>query len=70
MEYTPISYVLGIDLGVASIGWAIIEIDEDGFALSELLQWIWRSQIRQGKPIILYIPSKRMRELLEDFLDV
>ena len=30
MEYTPISYVLGIDLGVASIGWAIIEIDEDG----------------------------------------
>lgn len=30
MKYTPISYVLGIDLGVASIGWAIIEIDEDG----------------------------------------
>ena len=47
-----------------------IDIDEDAYALSELLQWIWRSQIRQDKPITLYIPSKRMRELLEDFLDV
>ena len=47
-----------------------IDIDEDAYALSELLQWIWRSQIRQGKPINIYIPSKRMRELLEDFLDV
>ena len=47
-----------------------IEIDEDGFALSELLQWIWRSRIRKGEPIIIYIPSKRMRELLKDFLDV
>lgn len=30
MKYTPISYVLGIDAGVASIGWAILEIDKDG----------------------------------------
>ena len=47
-----------------------ISINEEKFALSELLQWIWRSQIRQGKPVNIYIPSKRMRELLEDFLDV
>lgn len=39
-------------------------IDEDLYALSELLQWIWRSQIREGKTINLYIPSLRMRELL------
>lgn len=39
-------------------------IDEDLYALSELLQWIWRSQIREGKPINLYLPSMRMRELL------
>lgn len=45
-----------------------IEIDEDNYALSELLQWIWRSAIRNGEEINLYIPSQRMRELLEGFL--
>lgn len=41
-----------------------VDIDKDKFALSEMLQWIWRSAIRDGKPINLYIPSRRMRELL------
>lgn len=39
-------------------------IDEDGFATSELLQWIWRSAIRNNRKINLYIPSSRMRGLL------
>lgn len=38
--------------------------DEDGYALSEMLQFIWRSAIRDGKEIWIYIPSIRMRELL------
>lgn len=42
-----------------------IEFDEDLFSLSTLLQWIWRSQIRDGKPIEIYIPSERMRVLLK-----
>ena len=42
-----------------------IEFDEDLFSLSALLQWIWRSQIRDGKPIEIYIPSERMRILLK-----
>ena len=41
-----------------------IEFDDNLFSLSALLQWIWRSQIRVGKPINIYIPSERMRELL------
>lgn len=45
-------------------------LDENVFAISELLQWIWRSAIRNGKPIQVYIPSKRMRALLYDWLDV
>ena len=44
------------------------EVDEDAFALSELLQFIWRSCIRDGKPINVYIPSKRMRTLLKGWL--
>lgn len=39
-------------------------IDEDMFAISELVQWVWRSAIRRGKPIRLYLPSSRMRKLL------
>lgn len=41
-----------------------IQIDSDQFALSEMLQFIWRSAIRDDKKINLYIPSRRMRELL------
>ena len=41
-----------------------ISVDEDAYAVSEMLQFIWRSAIREGKEIELYIPSRRMRELL------
>lgn len=46
-----------------------VEIDEDGFALSEMLQFIWRSAIRDGKEIWIYIPSVRMRNLLKMWID-
>ena len=45
-----------------------IYINQDEYALSEMLQWIWRSRIRDGKPIHIYIPSKRMRDLLTQYL--
>ena len=41
---------------------------EDKFALSELVQFIYRSAIRNGKPIDVYIPSKRMRDLFLEWL--
>lgn len=44
-----------------------VSVNEDLYALSELLQWIWRSRIRKGEAINLYIPSKRMRKLLKDY---
>lgn len=37
------------------------------YSLSELLQWIWRSRIREGKTINLYLPSERMRILLANW---
>lgn len=46
-----------------------IDIDKDYYALSECLQWIWRAAIREDKEINLYIPSKRMRTLLIQWLD-
>lgn len=44
-------------------------LDRDLFGLAEMLQWIWRLRIRNNQPIQLVIPSKRMRELLQRWLD-
>lgn len=46
-----------------------IEVDEDSYALSELLQFLFRSAIREENKISLYIPSNRMRVILEAWLD-
>lgn len=46
-----------------------VEYNADGFALSTMIQWIWRSAIRDGKEVWVYIPSRRMRELLINWLD-
>lgn len=45
-----------------------VEIEKDSYALSEMVQLIFRAAIRDGNPITVYVPSKRMRELLEDWL--
>lgn len=45
-----------------------VVIDENLWALSELIQFIWRSRIRKGESIELYIPSQRMRNLLKNYL--
>ena len=45
-----------------------VEFNVTRFALNEMLQWIWRSAIRNGEPINIYIPSERMRNLLDKWL--
>lgn len=39
------------------------------FALSELLQWLWRGCIRKGEPMLVAIGSKRMHKLFLDWLN-
>ena len=46
-----------------------IETDDDEYALSMMVQWIWRSAIREGEQIHIYIPSRRMRELLKEWIN-
>lgn len=41
-----------------------VTVNPDLLAVSDLLQWIWRSRIRNGQPVKLYLPSSRMRALL------
>lgn len=42
-----------------------INVNQDLLAVSDLLQWVWRSRIRNREPIQLYLPSSRMRGLLK-----
>jgi len=44
------------------------EPNRDRYALAELLQWVFRSAIRDNKPVQLYLPSKRMRQLLYSWM--
>jgi hypothetical protein len=46
-----------------------IKVDQDTYALNTLLQWIFRSAIRNGKKITLFLPSARMRNLLNNWLN-
>lgn len=48
-----------------------VVVNQDLLALSNLLQWIWRSAIRKSTPesINIYIPSIRMRTLLKQWLN-
>lgn len=45
-----------------------VKLNEELWALGELLQWIWRGCIRDKTPMNLYIPNVRMRRLLQDWL--
>ncbi|MCM3635300.1 hypothetical protein [Paenibacillus camelliae] len=45
-----------------------VEVDQDAWALSELIQWVWRSRVREGQSIHIYIPSRRMRKLFSNYL--
>lgn len=47
-----------------------LKFDNNNYALSELLQFIWRSNVRvadSDKPVYVWVPNKRMRKLLRDF---
>lgn len=46
-----------------------IDVNDDMFALSEMIQWVFRSRVRKGETIYLYCPSKRMRGLFKKWLD-
>lgn len=45
-----------------------VEVNEDIWSLNEMLQWIFRSAIREGNPINIYVPNVRMRGLLTEWI--
>ena len=71
MHFHPMTYHFFVDRNDEreSNGIPGIYPDEDLYALSCLIQWIFRSRIRDGEKIEVYIPNLRMRSLLIDWLD-
>jgi hypothetical protein len=47
----------------------IREVPSDTYALSILIQWVFRSRIRKGEEIWVYIPSARMRSLFAEWVE-
>lgn len=45
-----------------------IIFDNRMYAIGDLIQWIFRSAIRDGEQINIYLPSERMRNLLKEYL--
>lgn len=46
-----------------------VGVDNQVFALSELLQWTWRGCIRKGEPMTVAIGSKRMYHIFKEWLE-
>ncbi len=46
-----------------------VDVNEDEYALSTMVQWVWRSAIRDGNDIWLYLPSKRMRDIFTNWIE-
>ncbi len=42
--------------------------DEGIYALSQMIQWLWRGCIRNGEQMHVFIPSRRMRQLFLGWL--
>lgn len=40
----------------------------DNYALTELIQWLYRSRVRKGEPIDVYFASDRMKSILMNWL--
>lgn len=44
------------------------DIPNDEFSLVSFIQWLYRSRIRNGEPVEIFIPSDRTRELFTNWL--
>jgi hypothetical protein len=57
---------VGIVKHISNQGYSL---DQDAWSLSNMLQFIWRSAIRNNEPIRIMVPSQRMEGLLQAWLD-
>lgn len=71
-DYSLCMYTVNLYKNPVEVGYLRyngIRVNEDDFALSEMIQFIWRGCIRKGEPMKVLILSKRMRSLLENWVN-
>lgn len=71
-DKTSLAYLVNVFMNPFEYNFFVaqgVQPDQDGYALSVMVQWLWRSAIREGKDIEVYIPSERMRDLLIAWCD-
>ncbi len=68
LNFFPSEYILRYFSNKNAVDGTNITVDKDLISLSAMIQWVWRSAIRNGKPIQIYIPSERMRKLFIGWL--
>jgi len=70
-DYSLCMYTVNIYKNPIEVGYLRdrgVVFDKDMYALSEMIQFVWRGCIRQGKPMKLLVLSKRMKQLLKDWI--
>lgn len=68
IAYIANRYMNPLDIGFFKDK-GINSFNEELWALSEMIQFIWRSTIRNNEPINIYIPSSRMRNIFLEWLN-
>lgn len=70
-DKTILAYFVNVHMNVKQrtrFAVAGAKISDEDYALSTMIQWIWRSAIRDGKPVQILLPAERMRGLLEQWI--
>jgi len=64
-------YLYDQHINPALLSWLNIENEtkfKEDYALTEFIQWLYRTRVRKGEPIRVYIPSKRMERIFRSWL--
>ena len=64
-------YLYDQNLNPAQMRWLGVDNHRefnDAYALTEFIQWLYRSRIRKGEPITVFIPSERMERIFRTWL--
>ena len=71
-DRTALAYMANLNLNPATKLFFQSTIDrapcDDVFALNMMTQWLFRGAVRNGEPMTVYLPSKKMRHLLLKWL--
>ena len=71
-DYSLCMYTVNLYKNPVEVGYLRynnIRVNEEDFALSEMIQFIWRGCIRKGEPMVVAVGSKRMYLLFLNWLN-